>query len=172
LLHLVHQFENLRLNRDVECGRRLVGDQHLRIARQGHRNHHALAHPAGKLVRIVVDALFRRRDANLLEHLDGLFARIGTGETQVQAYRLGNLVPHGEDRIEARHRILKDHRDLMAANLAHLRFTFGREILAVEDDPVARHRGIARKQTHDRKRGDRLSGAGLADDAERLARLK
>ena len=52
-LHLVHELENLRLNRDIERGRRLVGDQHLRIARQRHRDHHALAHAARKLVRII-----------------------------------------------------------------------------------------------------------------------
>jgi hypothetical protein len=32
----------------------------------------------------------------------------------------GDLEPERQHRIEARHRLLKDHRDLIAAHLAHL----------------------------------------------------
>ncbi len=49
---LVDQAEHLLLDRDVERGRRLVGDQHLRPHRHGHRDHHALSLPAGQLVRV------------------------------------------------------------------------------------------------------------------------
>ena len=62
VLELLDQLENLRLNRDVERGRRLVGDEQLRLARQRHRNHHALAHAAGELVRIAVGALRAHRE--------------------------------------------------------------------------------------------------------------
>ena len=34
----------------------LVGDQEVRVAGQRHGDHHALAHAAGELVRVVVDA--------------------------------------------------------------------------------------------------------------------
>ncbi len=66
-----HQLEDLRLDRHVERGGRLVGDQQARLAGQRHRDHHALAHAAAKLVRIFVEALLRRRDAHLAQHLDG-----------------------------------------------------------------------------------------------------
>ena len=46
------QLEDLRLDGDVERRRRLVGDQQLRVVDQRHRDHHALAHAAGQLVRI------------------------------------------------------------------------------------------------------------------------
>ena len=46
----------IRLDRHVERRRRLVGDEQLRVARERHRDHHPLAHPAGELVRILVDA--------------------------------------------------------------------------------------------------------------------
>ena len=42
------------------------------LAGQRHRDHHALAHAAGKLVRIVVDARARVGDADHLQHLDGV----------------------------------------------------------------------------------------------------
>ncbi len=69
-LQLLEQLEDLRLNRHVERRRRLVGDQHGRLARQRHRDHHALAHAARHLMRILVDALRGRRNADALEHLD------------------------------------------------------------------------------------------------------
>ena len=45
------QVEDLRLDGDVERGGRLVGDQELRVAGDGHGDHHALAHAARHLVR-------------------------------------------------------------------------------------------------------------------------
>jgi hypothetical protein len=42
---LLHQLEDLRLDRDVERGRRLVGDDQLRIAREPDRDHDPLRIP-------------------------------------------------------------------------------------------------------------------------------
>ena len=55
LLQLQHQVEDLRLDGDVERGGRLVGDQQGRIAGERRGDHHALAHAAGELVRVVVE---------------------------------------------------------------------------------------------------------------------
>ena len=52
-LQLLDQLQNLRLDRDVQRGRRLVGDHELRVAGQGHGDHHALAHAARQLVGIL-----------------------------------------------------------------------------------------------------------------------
>ena len=60
LLQLLQQVHDLRLHGDVERRRRLVGDEHRRVEREGHRDHDALAHAAGELVRVVLDALARR----------------------------------------------------------------------------------------------------------------
>ena len=51
----VDEVEDLRLHGDVERGRRLVGDEQLRIAGERHGDHHALALAAGELVRIAVE---------------------------------------------------------------------------------------------------------------------
>jgi hypothetical protein len=64
-LQPAHQLEDLRLDRHVERGGRLVGDQQVGLAGQRHRDHHALAHAARQLVRVVVDAALGRRDADL-----------------------------------------------------------------------------------------------------------
>ncbi len=52
--------EDLRLRRHVERGGRLVGDQERRVVDERHRDHHALAHAARELVRVVVDPALRR----------------------------------------------------------------------------------------------------------------
>ena len=54
ILDLLHDF---LLHDDVERGCRLVQDHHRRIEGQGHRDHRALAHAAGKLVRVGFDPL-------------------------------------------------------------------------------------------------------------------
>ena len=64
------QLEDLRLDRDVERGRRLVRDQHPRVAGERHRDHHPLAHAARELVRIVVHAPLRLGDADRAQQLD------------------------------------------------------------------------------------------------------
>ena len=59
-LQLGEQVHDLGLHGHVEGGGRLVGDEHLRVQRQRHRDHDALAHAAGELVRVVADPLPRR----------------------------------------------------------------------------------------------------------------
>jgi hypothetical protein len=67
---LVEQVEHLRLHRHVERRRRLVGDQERGVAGEGERDHHALPHPAGEPVRVVLQALRGLRQLHLLEQLD------------------------------------------------------------------------------------------------------
>ena len=74
-LQVLEQVEDLRLHGHVERGGRLVGDQQARVVDQAHRDHRALAHAAGELVRVVVDAAVRLRDADPVEHLDARAAR-------------------------------------------------------------------------------------------------
>ena len=77
----LHQVEDLRLRRHVERGRRLVGDQQVGIVDERHRDHHALAHAAGELVRVVVDAPLGARDADRLQQLDCARAAAALVET-------------------------------------------------------------------------------------------
>ncbi len=69
---LAEDFEDLGLDRDVEGGGRLVGDQQLRVAGEGHRDHHALLLAAGHLMRVGVDALLGLGDADFAEQVDRL----------------------------------------------------------------------------------------------------
>ena len=58
-LKIVHQLQDLRLYRDVQRRRRLVGDQQRRAADQGHGDHRPLAQAAGELERIDAKRFFR-----------------------------------------------------------------------------------------------------------------
>ena len=63
---ILHQLEDLRLDGDVERGGRLVGDDELGIAGEPDRDHHALAHAAGELVRILLQPPLAVGDADEL----------------------------------------------------------------------------------------------------------
>ena len=118
----LHQPQDLRLRRDVERRRRLVGDQDVRVVDQRHRDHHALAHAAGELVRVVVDALLGTRDADLPEELDRpVRGRPCFVTSSWTSDRLLELPADALDRVQRRHRVLEDHRHPRAADLAQLR---------------------------------------------------
>ena len=117
----LQQVEDLGLDGDVERGGRLVGDQQRRLAGQRHRDHHALAHAARQLVRIVVEPLRRRRDAHQLEHLDRARSAPPAATSCVwRQDRLDDLLADRVDRVERGHRLLEDHRHLAAAQPAPL----------------------------------------------------
>src|SRR5262249_59704011 len=59
-------------------------------------------------------------DADQPQHLDSPRIGFAAAHALVQPERLAELPPDREHRIEARHRLLKDHRDVVAANAAHL----------------------------------------------------
>src|SRR5882762_8797501 len=105
---------------NVVRGRRLVRKDELRIARKRHRDHHALTHPTGKLVWIVVDALLRARDPDEIEKFNGALARLALVHLEMQLERLGYLPADGQHRVEAGHRVLEDHRDVVAADPPNL----------------------------------------------------
>ena len=69
-LQRAQEVEVLRLDRGIERGRRLVGDQELGPARDGDRAHHALAHAAAELVGIVPHAHLGRGNAHAPQALD------------------------------------------------------------------------------------------------------
>ena len=71
---LLQERDDLRLDRDVERRRRLIGHDQARTGAERQGDHHALAHAAGELVRIVVDAVLRTGDADLLQEIEGALA--------------------------------------------------------------------------------------------------
>ena len=161
--------QDLRLDGDVERGRRLVGDQQRRAAHQRHGDHHALAQPAGQLVRILAQPVGRARDADPLEQLDRARPRGGARGAEVAAVNLHELVADRVGGIERRHRLLEHHHHAIAAQAGELLARGGREVFALEREAAHAAFGGGRKQAHQRERSHRLAAAGFADEPERLA---
>ena len=75
-------------------------------------------------MRIFVKALLRRGDAHLVQHRNGAFNRFGASDVAVPQQCFNNLLANGEHWVERRHRLLKNHRHSVAAQVLH--FALGR----------------------------------------------
>jgi hypothetical protein len=84
---------------------------------------------------------------------------------QAQAFR--DLLADREERVERRHRLLEDHRDVRAANAAHLLLGLLQQIVAVEQDAPAQIRLSTRRRID--KRGDALARSRFADQRDAFA---
>ena len=162
--------EDLCLNRDVESGGGLVRDQELGLAREGHRDHGALAHAARELVRVVLEPQLGARDADAVEKLGRALLGLLLGEVEVRLEGLADLPPDGEHRVQARHRVLEDHRDVAAADLPQLGVRKLEKVAVLEHRRARGDLAGAREDAEEREGGDALAAAGLADDPECLAR--
>ena len=142
----------------------------LGIAGQRHGDHRALAHAARELVRIFARARCAGSGMRTSRSIStALAATPVAGRSSVQRHRLGDLVADGQHRIERGHRLLEDHRDLVAAHVAHRLFVELQQIASVELDSAAGD--AARRighQPHQGQRGHALAAAGFADDRQRL----
>ena len=112
---LRQQFEDLRLDRDVERGGGFVGDQQRGVVRQRRGDHHALTLAAGQLVRKRIETVFGVGEAGLGQHLDDAGAQGGARQPAVQRDCLRHLPANPMQRIEAGHRLLEHHAGDVAA---------------------------------------------------------
>ncbi len=170
-LELGQQVHHLGLDGHVESRGRLVGDDQVRLQRDRHGDHDALTHTAREVVRVVVHALRGGRDLDLVHQLDGLEPGFLLRRTLVDAEHLAQLVADAEHRVEGGQRVLEDHGDLPAAELAPLLEAHLQHVLAAEEDLALRDlAGRHVEDAHDGLGGDRLAGARLAEHGEGLAR--
>jgi hypothetical protein len=76
-----------------------------------------------------------------------------------------------EHRIEARHRLLEDHADVVTADITHGAIVELEEVRALEADGARDPAGRLRDETQNGVRGDRFAATAFADDRESLAGL-
>ena len=169
-LQLADQIEDLRLGRDVERRRRLVGDQQARIEQQSHGDHRALALTAAQLVGKRTDDAAGFRQMNAVDQFEHAGAACGFPERRVDAQHFIELAADRVQRVQRRHRLLEDHADFCATNGAHLVLRRDGEILAFEQDTAAPDADMrAGQQAKDRTRYERFARSALADQACHLA---
>jgi hypothetical protein len=120
-------------------------------------------------MRILIDSLLGVGDAHHLEQFDRAIAGLAFVHPHVELERFADLPVDGQDRIQGRHRVLKDHGDVIATDGTNLLIRHAQDVIAIEED-LARHdlTGRARDEAHDRQTGHALAAARLPDDAERL----
>src|SRR5579863_1468442 len=156
LLQIFEQIDDLRLNRDVERGDGLVGNDEFRPDRERTRNTDALTLSARKLVRIAV-CMIRLKADHFQELLDALFRRFAFGNV----VNLERFLDDGADRharIETGIRILKDDLHLFAQR-AQIGAGEMRDVTSTEFDRTF-GRG---RQAQNHAAGRRFPGTGFAD---------
>ena len=129
-----------------------------------------LLHAAGQLEGIhVVDAGVQ---VHLFEQpADDLFhLRLG-GPGLVHPVDVLELLADGVDLAEAVHRALEHHRDLLPAQLAQGLFVAGEQVGVVEPDVPLGLAGLFRQKAQKGVDHGGLARAGLADDAQAVARV-
>ena len=171
LAEVFHQLQDLGLDGDVERGGRLVGDDQRGIAGQRDGDHHPLTHAARQFVRVLVEAAGGIGDADQIEQRLCAGAGGRLRQSEMDDERFGDLRRDGEHRVERGHRLLEDHRDVLAAQPPHGVARQPGKVLAAEQDAAADDAsGMRRQQPHDAQRGHRFAAAGFADHGDEFAR--
>src|SRR6202035_5802763 len=107
--------------------------------------------------------------ANKVEHFDGTLQRVLLAYPPVDPHRLRYLATDGPRRVERGHRILEDHRDLVAADPSHLSLIEADKVAAVQADRASGDVADLGEEVQHRKADSRLAAARLAHQAQALS---
>ncbi|MNI33957.1 hypothetical protein D3C73_879280 [compost metagenome] len=118
---------------------------------------------------ILLGNFFRTGNSDLAQHFNRTLVRFLLAQLQMKPGGFGNLPANLEHRIQRGHRLLKNHRNPVAADTPYFLHRHLQHILAFKTDlPGGNPADPLRQQLHDRQRGDAFAAAGFADDAQRL----
>ncbi len=164
--------QDLGLGGDVERGGRLVAEQQPGSTVSAPGDHHPLQHPAGQLVRVLAEVPLGVVEPDGAQQLHRPRRARAAGPPAVEPQRLGEEVADPAHRVDAGARVLEDHRDLGAAQRAAAARgrRSARRSRRRAPRPRPRHRSGRSPRTV--AGGDRLAGAGLADQPDHLARRR
>jgi hypothetical protein len=162
VLQVLEQVDDLGLDRHVERGHRLVGDDQLGPQRQGAGDPDALPLATGELVRVAVVVL--GAEAHQLEQL--LHGALDPARRLdvLQPERRAHDRAHGVPRVERGVGILEDHLDL-APQRAHLARPQVRDVMSLDHDLTAGRLVQPGQQAP----GRGLAASRFADQAEGLS---
>ena len=156
--YFFEQLQDLCLDRDIERGRRLVGNQQLGLRDQRRGQHHALAHATRQFVRISAELPLGISQADLCEHLHHALVGPRAAGKAVSHDDLAELAADTQVRVQGLRWILKHDADVPGAQAIELRLGQVPEIGAREADAAA-YRGLARRKSENRERCLRFTGA-------------
>src|SRR5215211_2400555 len=162
-LELLHQVDDLRLDRDVKCRDGLVGHDKIRVDSEGPGNPDPLPLAARELVWVAVSVFPTKahRLEQLVHPVQALL--LAFGQT-MYVYTLGNDVADDHARVQGGLGVLEDHLHLAVERLALIALRLV-DVLALEEHLAARR--LVEPDQH--PSCGRLATTGLADQTERLA---
>lgn len=164
---LAQEGEHLVLHGDIQRGGGFIRDDELGPAGEGHGDERALAHAAGKGVRVLADAFARGGKVHVLQQADGFFPRGLVADLAVKHEHLGYLVANALHGVEGLHRLLEDDADAAAAYVAQLALRESQEILPAERDAAVEHLAARLgQQAHEAHRRGAFAATALAHDAD------
>jgi hypothetical protein len=131
-LQLGDQPNDTRLDRDVERGRRLVGDNEPRIAGEGHGDEYTLAHATRELMGIFAQDVGTLAQMDRIEQRQRPFAALAACRDAQAAEMLVELRADGTGRIKRRQRLLRYESNIIAEQRTASRRRQAEKILAVE----------------------------------------
>ena len=177
------QRDDLRLQGDVERGRRLVGNEDVGMAGQAHGDQGALAHAPAELVGVGVDELLGVGHAHPRQKVEGLTAYLRVAGGAFEVWRqvmkgdgLADLVADRVQRTERTHRFLEDHGNPASAHRTDFRAVggglrqFDLGVTVTEHDRPAVDTAVLGQDAQDRQRRHALARTALAHDSENLVR--
>ncbi len=167
-LELRHEVEHLCLHGRVEPGRGLVEDEERRVLRERHRDHRALLHSAGELMRVAVHDRVGVRDLYAGESGAGPLGRLVLRDAE-DGERLRNLGSDPHRRVQRRAGVLVDHRHRARMELPQASSAECQRVDSGDVDRTGADLSVARQVADDGERSGRLSAARLADEPVRLA---
>ena len=118
---------------------------------------------------VLLQALFRLVDANQLQQLLSACPCLLLVLIGVQADDLHDLVADSVHGVQAGHGVLEDDGDLVAADLAKVLLLHVLDLMAVEPHITTHQLAGVSGKPHNGISGDRLTGAGLAHNAQNIA---
>jgi hypothetical protein len=170
IFQIAQEVEDLRLDRDVERGGGFVGHEKFGFRGEGHRDHDALLHAAGKLVRIIVEASFGGGNADEFEKSNHFVVRGGVWAMQAQTFH--DLIANAKNWVQRGRGILENVTDDAPANGAQFIFCHAQNVTAFHKNLTARiTRRRARQQSRQRKRSHAFSRTAFANESQRLSRF-
>ena len=152
LLQLQQQLDDLRLDGYVQRGSWFIRNQQFWSTGNRHGDHHALAHAAGKLMRVNVQTRCWVRYPHQVQQIDSTLATGFLIPALMHLNGFHNLETDGVAWVQAGHGVLEDHRHFRAHQLAALFFGNALQILTVELQIFRHHATGVVNQPHNRQR--------------------
>src|SRR5450631_1018003 len=123
-------------------------------------------------MRIALEPGFRFGNADLGQQLQRSRPRHAPSNAAVKLQDFTDLGLNRVERIERRHRLLEDNRNVVAANAANLALRQLQQFVPLEANAAGGMRcGWVWQELQDRQRADRFSGTGFSDQRHALTAL-